>query len=279
MSWHAPPDMLTRFATEPQSLSDAVASSIEQHMLSCAECRRAVASAISDAEPRWLADSWAAVVDGVDQPRAGLLERCLVRLGVPIESARLAAASGPMRLALFVSVVMLATVAVLASRSEDSVGPFLGVAPLVPLVGVAMAFSPIADPGGEAGRAAPLGGFKVLAHRTVAATVPSVLVTILASFTVPDVGVAWRWLLPGLALAGVVAALATWIRVHVAVGIAAIGWPLLLIVFARLDARRDVVDTAPFSGTGQIVAGLLVAATAAMVFARRDRFSTVEVSW
>ena len=70
-TWHAPPDVLARFARADESIDDLTASSIEAHLIHCASCRSTVASA---ADPIELGRSWAEVADAIDQPRITFVE-------------------------------------------------------------------------------------------------------------------------------------------------------------------------------------------------------------
>ena len=76
-TWHAPSDTLARFARRPESLDEVTASSIEQHLIGCPECRAAVAGA---ADPMLLRHSWDEVADVIDRPAHTLTERVLERV-------------------------------------------------------------------------------------------------------------------------------------------------------------------------------------------------------
>ena len=68
--------------------------------------------------------------------------------------------------------------AVAASRSVDDSRPFLALAPLVPLAGVAVSFGPAPDPAGEAGLATPMHGAGLVLRRPIAVLATSLIVLV-----------------------------------------------------------------------------------------------------
>src|SRR5438445_3428947 len=93
MSWHAEADLLQRYADE--TLDDARAYSLEAHLLRCARCRAELAPTADAAQ---LDRMWASVVERVDAPAPGLVERGLLEIGVREHAARLLAATPSLRL-------------------------------------------------------------------------------------------------------------------------------------------------------------------------------------
>jgi hypothetical protein len=279
-AWHAPPDLLARFATASASLDDVTASSIEEHLLSCATCRAEVARTVVAVEPDVLVDSWAAVVDVIDRPRASVVERFLRRLGLGSAAARLVAATAELRWAWLVTTFGLTAVALGLALRSDSDSPFLVIAPLIPLVAVLLGFSPVAEPGGEAGTAAPLHGAGLVARRIVAVLVPALVVVGARSLLAAEhLAAAPLWLLPGLALAFTTLALSTYVRVTLAATLATLGWVAAVLAVVARNRGVDLGDTQLFRSPGQVVAALVAATALAVVTARRDRFSTLEVAW
>jgi len=277
-TWHAPPDTLARFARTPESLDDLTASSLEEHLITCTACRSIVADA---ADITALQRSWAEVADSVDQPRHTFVERMLVGLGLPDDLARVVGATPGLRVAWLVTTVALAVVAIATGRDTGSDAPFLLLAPLVPLGSVALAFLPTEEPGGEAATAAPLFGASLMIRRSLAVLAPTFAILAVAGLAQPDLADgAAVWILPGLALTLGSLALATYVRVTTAVLTLAGAWVGLLALVSLLDGRRiPVADTQVFGPVGQAIAlGLGLIATAAL-YVRRDRFSTMEVTW
>jgi hypothetical protein len=275
-TWHAPPDALVRFATAPDAL-DAAAASVEQHLMTCESCRAAVAAAApEDTQAR----SWAAIADVIDRPPRSVAERVLGALGVRAGMARLVAGTRALRVAWAVAIVGLATAAVALARAGASDGPFLVVAPLLPLVAVLVGFLPVGDPGGEAGTATPLHGAALTARRIVAVVAPAFAVAAIASLVVPDVTAGTPvWLLPGLALALGSLALSTYIRLTTAAGLLAAVWLAVLAVPAAAARGLAVDDAVVFGAAGQVACVCVAVGAATLTYARRSRFATLEVSW
>ena len=273
--WHASPTLLARFALDPSAVDDTTASSIEAHLVGCAECRSQLSAG---ADPAFVADSWAAVADRIDRPRASVVERLLDRLGISSGFARLLGATPALQAAGLTAVAALAVTAVVLSRTADAEGLFLVLAPLAPLLAVAASFTPAADPAGEAGVGTPLHGAGLVVRRAIVILGVSFGVLGVAALALPDLGpVAAAWVLPALALAVASLALGTWMRVEVAVGVLAGGWLFTLwSVWWLAGHDIAVADTVAFTAAGQMAAVAVTAAAAAVVVARRDQFATLE---
>ena len=197
MTWHADPDLLERYADG--RIDDVAASSLEAHLVACAACRDGISAHAPAAR---LGANWNAVTAALDAPAPGPLERLLTRAGLRAGTARLLAATPTLRASWLASVALaVAFAAVAASRPGGAPLLFLALAPLVPVVAVAVAFSRALDPSSEVVEATPLAGMRLLLLRTVASLAPSVLLAAAASLAVDDVGrSSAMWLLPALAL-------------------------------------------------------------------------------
>lgn len=274
--WHAPPELLARFAQDPTSLDVAAASSVEAHLLGCATCRAGVAA---HADAGLLGTSWAAVADRIDQSRPAVIERLLQRLGVQAATARLLTATPGLRASGVLGLAVLSGLAVLASRQADAEGPFLLLAPLVPLLGVALSFAGASDPSGEAGLAAPVFGVGLALRRGIAVLALAFVLLGVSALTVPGLGAApMAWVLPAAALASLSLAASTWVRPELAVGALAAAWAVGLGTLQRLDGiDRPMVDAAPFTTTGQVLALAATAAAASVLWRRVDHLTTLEV--
>ncbi|HEX2698844.1 MAG TPA: hypothetical protein VHM89_01395 [Acidimicrobiales bacterium] len=274
-AWHVPGDVLATFATDPIALDDVTAASVESHVTRCGACRSAVAA---EADPVVLERSWQAVVDAVDRPRSGLFERVLGRL-LSNETARLVAATPALRAVWLAAVAAVIAGAVLLSRTTGSPAPFLVVAPLVPLVGVAGAFRPDMEPGGEAAAAAPLATGGLLLRRAQAVLTASLALLGTASVALP--GVEWQaaaWLLPALFLTLASLSMSTWIAPRHAVAVAASAWlGVLLLVSVAGRSVRPVADSALFAAPGQVAFAALTAAAAVALVSRRHHLVCLEV--
>lgn len=274
-TWHAAPDALARFALDPAGLDDSSAASIETHLVTCDRCRAEVARL---ADPARTATSWDAVADRIDRPRVSLIQHVLQFLGISSGSARLAAATPGLRLSGVGAVAALTALAVAAARNAEASGPFLVLAPLIPLAAVALTFAATADPAGETGLATPLHGGGLVMRRAAAVLVLAFAVLAIGAVAAPSLGPApLAWILPGTAISLGSLALATWVRVESAACGLAVAWITALGVARYLDGfDAPVASTALFAPAGQAVALTLTLLALAVVMARADRFSTLE---
>ena len=276
-AWHAPSEVLTRFAHDPVGVDDATAASIETHLVACDRCRAELAR---HADPALVVTSWDAVADRIDRPRASLLERVLQFLGARSGPARLVAATPGLRLSGFFAVAGLTALAVAAARHADAAGPFLLVAPLVPLLGVALTFAAASDPGGEAGVATAVHGAGLVVRRAMAVLALAFTVLGIGAIALPELGsTPLGWILPASALALGGLALGTWVRLEVAVSGLVVAWIVGLGVVRYLaGAGRPLADTALFTPMGQGLALAVTVAAIVVLAARADRYSTLEAS-
>lgn len=274
--WHAPPELLERFTSDPGGLDPGVAASVESHLVACAGCRTELSAR---ADPAAIDASWDAVADRIDQPRASVLEWLLTRLGVDSGPARLTAATPALRTSGLMAVLAVTAAAVVAARHADADGPFLLLAPLVPLALVAVTFSAALDPVGEAGVATPMHGAGLVVRRSVSVLLVAFAVLLIGSLATPELGsVSFAWVLPGLALAVGSLALGTWVRIDVAAGSLAFIWSAGLLTLRYASGHASpYADTTPFSTAGQLVALVLAAAAVVVLIRRADQYSTVEV--
>jgi signal transduction histidine kinase len=199
----------------------------------------------------------------------GVVERGLVRLQVPDHVARLLASTPSLRL----SWVAAASFAVgfsawAANAGTDGHLVFLVVAPVLPVVGVAAAYGPWADPAHELTAAAPFSGIRLLLLRAVAVLVATTLVTAVAGALVPAGELSsFAWVLPALALTVASLALFTLVAPHVAAAAVTGAW-VAIVAAAEL---RSAEPLAAFRGQAQVTFSLVVIAAAATVAWRRDR--------
>lgn len=268
MTWHADPALLRRYAQG--EVDDTRASSVETHLLACEVCRVEL-SAIVPVAP--LDRIWLEVVDSFDAPGRGVVERFLVWVGIPDHVARLLAATPALRLSWLLAVAAALGFAVVASHAAGGTGtsegdrilPFLVVAPLIPLAGVATAYGPGVDPTYEIGLAAPMRSYRLLLIRALAVVTTSSVLAGAASLTLP--GLDWSaaaWLLPSLALSVATLVWSTYWPPQWAALTLAMGW-VTLVVSIELGSATDL---AAFGAAGQLVF-LLVLVAGAIVFRQR----------
>lgn len=274
--WHASEELLARFAADPSNIDHARAASLEAHLVSCDRCRRQIRERVGST---FLDDSWARIVDEIDQPAGTLTERALRKVGVPHGWARLLAATPGLRGASVVSVVAMLALAVVGSRATEAAGAFLVLAPLLPMAAVAASFQPTADPGGEAGVATPLHGWALAVRRTVVVGASVFVVVGMADIAIGEIGVpVAAWVLPSLALAASSLALGTWLRIEATVGSLVLAW-VVVVSSVRWFDGADVAfaDSTTFATPGRVLAVATLVVAVAVIAVRRDEFQTMEV--
>ncbi|MFD9395239.1 zf-HC2 domain-containing protein [Streptomyces sp. NPDC060000] len=266
MTWHVAEEDLRAYAHG--RLAPPLLWSADTHLAGCAPCRTRLAEA---SDPVLLDAGWERLDAELDAPRPGLIERLLVRLGVADHTARLLAATPVLRRSWLLSVLFLLVMTVLAVRMADQPALFLALAPLLPLVGVALSYGPSLDPTYEMAVVAPLHGFRLLMIRTVAVLTAGLAFNGLATLALPGYGLsALAWLLPALALTATGLALTARLGPVVAPALVGGAWVTLLVVAQSQVHAHDTL--APFTAVGQSVAAAVAALAALLLYQARDRF-------
>ena len=260
MTWHLTEDALARYGNG--AARGAEAASAEAHFVQCAACRAAVATFADNARlDRVLTD----VVDVLDRPRQGPVERLLRAFRVPDGTARLLVATPALRMSWLLSVLGAVAFAVAAARGNDGDHVFLVLAPVLPVLGVALAYGPLVDDAYELGVAAPFSGLRLMLLRAGSVLATTVVMTALGAFALPGSALVAGWLLPALTLTVVTLALGTAWDTTRAAGVVSAVW----LIGTSYALRRHVdVDGAAM----QILCLLLLIGGAALLAARRDRY-------
>lgn len=266
-TWHASHDVLQRYATG--AIDDITACSIEAHLERCTVCRNAMAAS---ADPILVEAMWDGIVDRVDRPRLGVIERVLHGIGLDESTARLVAATPGLRLAWMAALALIVGIVVLACAEMDSDATFLALAPILPLAGVAAAFAPGVDPAGEIGSATPLFGFGLVLRRSEAVLVTSFATLVVGALALPgfeprDAG----WVLPALALSFTTIAASGRFRVVPTASVLGGAWLFGINVLSYLDGHgTGLAETAAFAASGQLMLGLAGVAALTAVLLRSD---------
>jgi hypothetical protein len=267
--WHVPDEELRRYAD--RELAPPWRWSTEAHLAACPQCRERLADA---AEPGLVSAGWARLDAELDAPTPGPLERVLVRIGVPVHTARLLVAAPALRVSWLAAVaVTLAAVAAAAHLAQTTAVPILllAIAPLLPLVGVAASFGPGIDPTYELALVAPLHTFRLLLLRCAAVLTTTTVLSAAASLAVPGYGlVVLGWLLPALALTLLSLALTARLGPIAASAVVGVGWVVLLTCTVRFDTGESVL----FAPAGQIVVAAGAAVAAVALLKVRPAFET-----
>lgn len=225
------------------------------------------------------AENLLAIHAELDAPREPRLARVLRRLGVPDLSVPLVTATPALRRAWFIAIA----IAVLfgwsvasnnTASGVDRIAVFLTLAPLVPLLGVALAFGKGVDPTHDLVVAAPRDTFTVFLIRAVTVLSASSVLLLLSSLVLPEGG-AYRvaWLLPAIAISAITMALSTWFeprRVAVAV---AVGWIVTVLIGAGAAGAAQM-----FGGATQVVSVVAAVVAGWVVVRGRARLDRAEVS-
>ncbi|MDG2114783.1 MAG: zf-HC2 domain-containing protein [Actinomycetota bacterium] len=215
----------------------------------------------------------------LDAPRPSRPERLLRRLGTPSHVARLAVATPSLRRAWFVAIGLVVFVGLAAADPadpRDDLFALLILAPLVPLLGVAMSFGPEADPAHEVTLSTPMRGIELVLTRTVTVLITSLGALGVASILAPGRSVAaFGWVIPALGLRAAVLAGMTLVSPRRSAAGTAIVWVVVVTI-----VRRNAVDPlAAFTSVGQLVMLGVLPVGAATAYLRRNRYDLLQVSW
>lgn len=276
---HPPPELLRLYGVG--HVDPATAVSVELHVERCEPCRLALgaAAATTEGPAARLEANWFMIAAELDAPRRGFVERLVTRLGMPVDQARLMAATPSLRRSWFLAVVAAMVFGLVAAgpgRPGSTVALFLALAPLVPVLGVALAYGPGVDPSYEISVAAPISGFRLVLLRAMAVLATSVGIVGLCSLLLAHRHglVVLAWLVPALALTALCLALTTWFRPKTVAWAVSVGWLSVVLVVSDGAAPDRLVAFGPAAQIGMAVVGL---AAAAVTVARRRRFDVVAV--
>jgi Putative zinc-finger len=262
------------------SVDEVLAWSVEAHVSACPSCRVALSAHVG---PDHLARNRSVLLVRAATGEHHPARRLLGHMGVPDHLVALMAATPSLRRSWLLSVLgVLALVsgeAVLVHHLSNSplagerpgwgvLAPFILVAPLTVLAGVAAAFLPVLDPTHQLAAAAPFSGLGLLLVRCLSALVAALVPVVVAAFLVP--GPAWlpaALLLPCLALCFLALAALTVIGPMPAALLAGAVWVLPVALVGLWHSVTAVVQwQAQASWAAALVAALIVVAV------RRDRF-------
>jgi hypothetical protein len=193
------------------------------------------------------------------------------RLGVDEPTSILLAATASLRTAWVVSAVVALgfAAAAVAWSGGDALAPFLLVAPLVPVIGVASAYGPHEDPLESLVVTAPYGRTRLIMLRTWAVLVSVLPLSVVLGFFLPGpVWLAVAWLGPALALVPVMMALSSFVGPRAAGATVAIGWSGVVLL-----SVRQFPATWPVESTQQLVYLVLAGVSLVVLYlrSRQDR--------
>lgn len=284
-AWHVGDDLLASYAG---GTAGAVAGwSVEAHLADCASCRSALSELAGRVYAERLARNRSALLVRAALGEGGRLRRLLRRCGVPDHVLGLLAATPSLRASWLLSVMAVAAVAAgeaaavsygwfpaaLAAAhpglaSAAAIAPFLLVAPLLVLAGVAAAFLPVFDPAWRLAAAAPFSGITLLLIRAICALAAALVPVTGIAFALPGPGwLPFALLLPSLALSAFALAAATVMDPRAAAVTTAALWTLPVVWLAL--AHVPLLVVAPGAQIGCIA---VLGGCAVILYLRRDRF-------
>ncbi|MGW4464592.1 zf-HC2 domain-containing protein [Micromonospora sp. NPDC004704] len=261
MTTHPTPALISRYAEGDTGLDDATTWAVEAHLESCAVCRALLADAV-DPTTRDLLDRVAAgIATGIATGPAPTRHRRLRRTGV---TGRV--------LPWLLTAATLMLVAVLFERTFVSMPSLvLLIAPMVPLLPVAAAWSRRLDPAWELMATTPRTGLWLLLRRTLA-----VLVAVVPVLAVAGWGTGHSpalWLLPSLGFTAGTLALGGLVGVDRAALVLAVTWSVA-VVAPSLASRQLPAILADGSWPGWTV---ITVAMAAVVLLRAGEYRRLGV--
>jgi hypothetical protein len=237
-----------------------------------------------DATSRWatvtpqrLDANWRGIVAELDAPARSRLERVLLTLRMPEPIARTLVATPALRRAWFVAtgVALLFGLGAADTRKPGaSLLMLLALAPMVPVVGVTLAYGPGSDPAHEATIATAMSGLRLVLLRSTAVVACSIGAASIATLLLRDkTWMSIAWLVPSLALPAVCLALSTYVAPRRAAVIVGLLWLLPLNVIKRNVTDELVV----FRQWGQLALIAVGAVAACTIAVRRDAFDRLVV--
>jgi hypothetical protein len=222
--------------------------------------------------PQRLDANWRAITAELDAPARSKLERVLLMLRMPESIARTLVATPALRRAWFVATgvaLLFGLGAADTSKPGASLLMLLALAPMVPVVGVTLAYGPGSDPAHEVTVATPMSGLRLVLLRSAAVVACSIGAAGIATLLLRDkTWMSIAWLIPSLALPAVCLALSTYVAPRKAAVIVGLLWLLPLNVINRNVADELVV----FRQWGQLALVVLAVAAAVTISVRREAF-------
>ena len=186
--WHADVGLLERWAQGQAAMPEA--TSLEQHLLGCPECRALVHACVSASRPRTVPDPeavWSRLRDEIEVSRPTAVERVFRRAGLSPNDARLIAEAPMFRAewaSALLAVLIFSTFAAFLGQSRG-MWLFLAVAPLVPGTAVALCYDPRIEPALEHELTTPYSTMRLVLLRTLAVLAGGLPVLLVLGLLVP----------------------------------------------------------------------------------------------
>lgn len=228
-------------------------------------------------DPARIEANWRAITIELDAPVPGRLERLLRATGLPARITRLVVATPALRRAWYLATGLAILIGLGGTNAEEprkDLFVLLLIAPLIPVLGVGLAYGAEADPAHETALATPIRGLRLLLTRAAAVLGFSTFWLLIAAVLAPGrQPMAFAWLLPSLGLTSATLALMTSMRPRRAAAVATAVW-VVGVSWVRAGATDPL---AAFGPAGQVLMVVLAALSAVVVVARRHRFDLLEL--
>jgi hypothetical protein len=265
--WHVDDEALRRYVERIDSMAEG--ASVEQHLLTCGQCRARVNTAAGAVDLAVIdfAAVWDRTRDAVEVPRASVFERLLRAAGLSPQEARIVWVASAFRGVWLIGVASVLAFAALAAAIGNAGGLwfFLAVAPVAPCLLVAVSYDRRWDPTLEPEMVTPYPALRLVLLRTIAVLALALPTVLLLGLVVPGEA-AFVWLLPAVGFVAVVLAASTWVSPLNAATIVSASW-LIAVWLLVTKAHSPTVVLQP-----RIQAAFLVLAAASFaVFLARGR--------
>jgi len=222
--------------------------------------------------------NWRAIVAELDAPARSKIERVLLAARMPEPIVRTLVATPALRRAWFVATgvaLLFGLGAADSSKPGASLLMLLALAPMVPVVGVTLAYGPGSDPAHEVTIATPMSGLRLVLLRSTAVVGCSIGAAGVATLLLRHkTWMSIAWLVPSLALPALCLALSTYLAPRRAAVVVAVLWLVPLSVINRNVTDELVV----FRLWGQLALAAVAIVAAATIAARREVFDRLVVS-
>ena len=204
------------------------------------------------------------------------MERLLRFARVPARVTRVVVATPALRRAWYIALAVVTFIGLTVLDPQEprqSLFVLLTLAPLVPVLGVAMAYGPSADPAYEVQLATPMRGIRLVAIR--AATVLGVSIAVIGTLSLlSEVSrpMAAAWLLPAFAVTTGSLAAMTFLRPRVAA--TAVGGAWMVVALVTRANSDDWLGA--FGPAGQVAAFVATVVFVGVATVRRASFDRIE---
>jgi hypothetical protein len=269
--WHADADSIAAY--RDRQLGPVPAASLEAHLLRCAICREALAASVDSEARASRTARWSGIADRIDRPERRSVGRrwwIQVTAGSPLL----------IRSAVLLVVTLAVVPLLLALESpRAAVAAFWAIAPVVPLVGTALAYRREIEPAGALAAATPMAVLPLLLVRSLLVFLVAAPVAVLTAVALPiPLHLLIGWILPGLAFPAIVLAVGTRIDPTTTAVALAVGWTSIVVAsvyrMRQLELDEQLRSSYLNSPAFQLTMFAVAVAAATVYWLRHDDLAT-----